>query len=169
MHLFVLVCIVIITTILSIAFILLTSAKFNSFNVNTMSIIRPPSLNNGNFNKSLSTVLIYNGIYPRYINLTNIIYDTDNIPYNDISAPLFITMADMFYIPALRNFHFQLQKYGLQNNLIVLCLDYDCVKLCQSNNLLTWESSVNASVARTKVGFSSYISQFENICFLFSV
>ena len=60
-------------------------------------------------------------------------------------------MADISYVPAVRNFHYQLQNYGLQNNLLVLCLDNECVKVCQSKNILTWRDSVNQSVARIKV------------------
>lgn len=102
--------------------------------------------------KILSAALIQNNIYPRSANLRNIEYDITNISYNNISCPLFITMADIFYLPAVRNFHFQLQNYGLQNNFIVMCLDHECVKSCQSKNILSWNGSVNRSVARVKVG-----------------
>lgn len=85
------------------------------------------------------------------MNFTNQPHDQEIIPSNNRSCPLFITMADGFYIPAVRNFHLQLQNYHLHNNFIVMCLDDECVKLCKSNNILAWPGFVKTSVARIKV------------------
>lgn len=140
-----------ISIILPVLFIRSKTLKISIFNIKMISKTRIPSLTITNLSKSLSASLIQNGIYPRHTNLTKIMHVEENIPYNNISVPLFITMADIFYLPAVRNFHFQLQNYGLQNNFIVMCLDSECVKLCKSNNILAWWGFVNTSVARIKV------------------
>ena len=144
---------VIIVMTLSILFIRYKSTRTGLLNVSKVSKNPMPLLTSTNSLKVLSTALIQNRIYPRPTNLKNIAYDITNIPYNNISCPLFITMADIFYLPAVCNFHLQLQNYGLRNNLIVMCLDHACVKSCQSKNILSWDGSVNRSVARVKVGY----------------
>ena len=165
-------CLIIIFTIvisitLSILFILSKSPKIDLSNVKMISKGRMPSLTITNLSKSLSACLIQNGIYPRRTNFTKIMHVEENMPYNDISVPLFITMADTFYLPAVRNFHFQLQNYNLQNNFIVMCLDNECVKLCKSKNILAWWGFVNTSVARIKV--SLLLSCMNYIYLLFLV
>jgi hypothetical protein len=70
---------------------------------------------------------------------------------NDVAYPLFITMIDSSYLPAIRNFKTGLQKYHLEKNLIVVCLDDQCIKVGRLHGLFIWTASVNMSVAEVKV------------------
>ena len=66
-------------------------------------------------------------------------------------SPLFLTMIDSSYIPAARVFHAALEKYHLDGNLIVICLDDPCVKLAKVHNLMVATMFINSSVAKVKV------------------
>jgi len=117
----------------------------DKFRVQKISYIPLSSITQKNTSQSLSTTLIQNKIYPRHKN-ANV-----KLSYNNISCPLFITMADSFYLPAVENFHFELKQYNLHKNFLVMCLDEACVQTCQSKNILAWWGFVNTSVARIKV------------------
>jgi hypothetical protein len=110
-----------------------------------------PSSMSRNISETLSLYLIENRIYPRPTNLTNLTYRRKIFAYNNVLYPLFVTMADGFYLPAVRNFQSQLKNFGLEKNFIVICLDSECVKLSKSHNIFAWWGFVNASVARVKV------------------
>jgi hypothetical protein len=144
-------------SIITISFLwIVLSVEIKGRMINTFSVKRTMKTRSRLFNytdifKNLSSYLIHNRIYPRRTNLTNITYSNDSLPYNNVSCPLFITMADTFYLPAVRNFQSQLRNYGLQENLVVLCLDDECVKLCKSKDIFAWWGFVHTSVARIKV------------------
>jgi hypothetical protein len=108
--------------------------------------------NNFQKSESLSSHLIRNGFYPRNIPQSDIGRIQKGNTLNDASNPLFITMIDSSYMPAVRNFNLALEKYHLDGNFIVICLDVKCVNLGQSHQLLIWSAFVNASVAKVKVG-----------------
>lgn len=120
--------------------------------ISTIHIQLPYILNT---TKPLSSILIEHRIYPRQFNFST----TKYLSQNDMSSPLFITMVDQFYLPAVRNFHYQLKQYNLHNNFIVLCLDDVCVRICQSKNILVWSGFLNSSVARIKV-FVYFVRKF---------
>ena len=73
-----------ISIVLSILFHRLKTERIVLFHRNKISTIRTLSLTRTNSSKSLSAALIQNGIYPRRTNLTNTMYDTTNMPYNNV-------------------------------------------------------------------------------------
>ena len=104
-----------------------------------------------NPDESLSSYLVRVRIYPRPSSQSTMMSKIKQETYNNVTCPLFITIADSFYLPAVRNFVYALQKYHLEKNFINLCLDSLCVKRGRSKGLFVWSSFINGSIAKTKV------------------
>lgn len=103
----------------------------------------------GNKNGSLAAYLVQMRILPR--TSTKIAHSA----HNDVAYPLFITMVDVSYLPAVYNFKYALKRYGLDRNLIVVCLDDPCVQRGRMQDLFVLATFVNASVAKVKVSITS--------------
>jgi hypothetical protein len=124
----------------------------NMFQTQYASKLPSPSCAKVKESETLSSYLIRSGIYSRRTNLSGAARE-GKPPRNNISCPLFVTMGDGFYLPDIRNFHFQLRQYRLENNLVTICLDDECVKATRTKakDLSVWCGFVNASVGQVKV------------------
>ena len=82
----------------------------------------------------------------------------------DNDRTIFLTIASKEYAKQMINFKLSLEKWKLEQNYVVLCLDIDCLDVAESHNILAYarylisEEDANGDwhipVARIKVSLS---------------